>query len=457
MTSESDRVALVEGALDERKQQSGEVETETISWKGEPRVLPVVKLPIDMVLLNTRSHRIRAQLEDEPRGEAALADPWSDASQELASELLRKAHDDFESLRENLATEGQLDPGVVTRTGILINANTRCVALRDLGRADRQWIKVAVLPGTPRERELTELELELQVKEELKAEYPLTNQLLLIEDMARRYKRSTTEIAAALRWSPPKKVEQYRRILMLIREMQREADPPIPLTAFNDKLEQLKVLEKRYTSMFDRDPVEAVAYRRNWLVAALAGSSSVHDLRAVDVAWVDEFLRPRLADDNTVAPVLDHLLRKQEALTAVPRGVGRLDPDVVTEPPARTDVRPLLNTLVATDATVELPGLPEPVERENLVFAITRATKQAIRDKKAEDKAADRIDAPVKHLADGTQKLRAALKAYREVAASPTFAAKRRGMFSYELRRARKALSEVEAAYDQSADASSAS
>ena len=40
----------------------------------------------------------------------------------------------FEDLKANLGEVGQNDVGVVTRRGVLVNANTRAVALRDLGK-----------------------------------------------------------------------------------------------------------------------------------------------------------------------------------------------------------------------------------------------------------------------------------------------------------------------------------
>jgi hypothetical protein len=59
----------------------------------------------------------------------------------------------FERLKVNLAEEDQREAGVVTRAGLLVNGNTRAAALRDI---DKQYIRVAVLPGTrPRRRSTT--------------------------------------------------------------------------------------------------------------------------------------------------------------------------------------------------------------------------------------------------------------------------------------------------------------
>src|SRR3954467_7240653 len=95
--------------------------------------MPVIRVRLDSVVLNPRSHRIKSQLESDPGAKAAIEqDPDGEEAQGRIATLLR-ATAGFEALKRDLEHRDQRDPGIVTREGRLINANTRAVALTDLG------------------------------------------------------------------------------------------------------------------------------------------------------------------------------------------------------------------------------------------------------------------------------------------------------------------------------------
>src|SRR5947209_2225104 len=100
-------------------------------WKNQSKVFPLVRLGLEYLLLNPRSHRIRAQLESDMQTDLIRDDPFSDEAQEALARILRET-EGFARLKTNLAEEGQRDAGIVTSAGILVNANTRAVALREL-------------------------------------------------------------------------------------------------------------------------------------------------------------------------------------------------------------------------------------------------------------------------------------------------------------------------------------
>ena len=110
-------------------------ETVRVPWTSDERqLLDVIRIGVDEVLLNPQSHRIRSQLQDDPAWGELSKDPFSEAAQRTIERHVRNARepDEFEALKESLVRDGQTDPGVMTHTGFLINANTRAVALRDV-------------------------------------------------------------------------------------------------------------------------------------------------------------------------------------------------------------------------------------------------------------------------------------------------------------------------------------
>jgi hypothetical protein len=103
-------------------------EVARLPWSGrEPVLCPVIKIGVDEILLNHRSHRVRAQLEDDPEWKDLQKDPHSEAAQRLIERHVREARtlEEFAALKESLQREGQTHPGVMTHKGILVNANTR--------------------------------------------------------------------------------------------------------------------------------------------------------------------------------------------------------------------------------------------------------------------------------------------------------------------------------------------
>jgi hypothetical protein len=195
---------------------------------GEYKYCKVILIGADEVLLNPDSHRLRAQLQDDPRWAELSKEPFGDDAQRVLAEQVKAARsvEAFTALKESLLNEGQTHPGVMTHKGVLINANTRAVAIREFDDPSKRYLRLAVLPETAQQSELALLELRLQMQKELKEEYSLTNELLFVEEMYEKHKMPAMQIARDLRYFPdrPKKGEEEVKLrlqmLDLIRQMQ---------------------------------------------------------------------------------------------------------------------------------------------------------------------------------------------------------------------------------------------
>jgi len=319
MTEESRRQQIEKALAARLERPEPERYSYPLQWRGSERYFPIIELPLGVPLLNADSHRIRAELEA-PEYEFVRKERTTEQAQATLEELWKSAHRKFEKLRESLLVEGQTEPGVVTREGVLINGNTRLVALRELGR---EWIRVAVLESDARPPELADLELRLQVRETGHDTYRLSNELLFIHELRWEYKKTDEEIARALNWSPSRpaigkrRVELYSRLLQLVRETQRR-DPGLPTTFFDDegrgtgKLQQLKELELKYSELIDAGEIDQAGLLLDtWLVVARSGFSSVHQIRAVTQRddFVAEFLLPRLGEQQLIGERAEALVR----------------------------------------------------------------------------------------------------------------------------------------------------
>lgn len=458
MTEESRR-KQIEKALSARLERP---ETEKPSmplvWRNNAeKFFPVVDLPIDVPLLWADSHRIRAELEA-PDFEFVRKERTTEAAQTALHELWRKAHRKFDKLKESLEVEGQTEPGVISREGILINGNTRLVALRELGK---QWIRVAVLDSDVHPFELADLELRLQVRETGHDTYRLSNELLFIHEMRWEYKRTDEEIARQLNWTPSKpaigkkKVELYLRLLDLARKLQQR-DPHLPITFFDDesggtgKLQQLKELELRYSELLDAGETErANQLLDTWIVVARSGFASVHQIRPVTRRdnFVEDFLLPRLGEQELFGDRVDAIVGSTSTtISSTLPGLDDLAVDVDGDSGSgQPSLQALIGLLDAVDGSlVNSPALGGPHDAATVKSAIRSAVEGALRDHRAEDKAESELDAPVDALRKAAREVRRAAEAYIELRGTKEFERNVRGAFEYQFRQVRKHVRAME-------------
>ncbi len=452
--TEEARKRQVEQALAARAQKpESERHSHPLPWRGSEKYFPVIEVPLDVPLLNADSHRIRAELEA-PGYTEVRANKTSDEAQDVLASLWRIAHRKFDQLKESLSVEGQTEPGVMTRSGVMVNGNTRLVALRELKDPSRQWVRVAVLDGDSTATELAQLELRLQVRDPLRDPYKLSNELLFVEEMAREYSMPDEAIAFSLGWnlsSPAagrKRVALHRRLLDLIRQMQK-CDPLLPITFFDDKLQQLKELDQRYNELLSSGKsAECTQLLETWVLVARSGYSSVHQIRSVTRSkdFVGDYLIPRLGEQEMFAETAEELVAGAELETqpGLP-GLDDLGVSSLGDEPTGYNLRPLVDVVEeAVDTRVTLPGVPESVQADAAKAAITCAVDGAVKDYRADDKAEDELSAPVEALRKAGTEIRKATAAYKELRFTKEFERASKASFVYQLKHVRKYLRELE-------------
>jgi hypothetical protein len=299
--------AEIERVIEQRLkalEDGGVKETTTVEWRGTQKVLPVITMPVRQLFYNPDTHRIRAQRTLDPiRDSVVQSDPFSPAAQEYIRELLTgdpkdptHADPDFILLRDDLRDHGQQEPGVITRFGVLINGNTRCAALRELGRDD---IRVGVLPTDAALEDFTTLELALQLRRDFKREYSFVNFLLAIHEQV-ALGRPGAQIQREFRIRPDT-LERSQWILEFINKAikrSRVVDPSgaehaLRLIDFETHQGKLEELYRAYSALKSTDPDAADALLQSRLLA-LALNKSKTDLRLIDPKFFGDHLEQRL-------------------------------------------------------------------------------------------------------------------------------------------------------------------
>lgn len=407
--------------------KNGTGAAQKFEYKGETLPSPVVRIELDYVLLNPHSHRIGAQVQSRSADERALleTDPYGSEAQKLISQLLRET-EGYEGLKNILARDKQRDPGVMTISGILINANTRAVALRELGE---KYLDVVVLPADAGKTEFNELELRLQMAREGKQAYSFTSQLLFIEDLINSG-RSTTEIGVVLypdladdtsgQKEAASKVEQEVRLLALVRDVVSLGAGKTTFQDLDNSRQAFIEIDSDFQSMKNKNREVADLVKDAQLTAMISGLD-YRKIRAIDHNLIANYVLPAMEEETSFAGRTDALLAVASATDSDDSltGLDLLEDD----DPDDTEVsfRGLLALVASTDkeASVELPGTestpPATVSAKVLRNSIFEAFHLAIKAKVIDDQSGDTLTAPTRQLAAAAKNIDNALLAYEQV------------------------------------------
>lgn len=422
---------------------------------NEPRHCQVIKLHVDEVVLNPRSHRVRAQLEDDPEWAAHKDDPFSEAAQAVIQRQVREARtrEEFAALKDSLSNEGQADPGVVTSKGVLINANTRVVALRELDDPNKRYIRVAVLPDTMQEEELALLELRLQMQKELKVEYSLTNELLFIEELSVERAMPPAQIAKELRIGETVKkgeseVTLRLRLLDLLRTMQQVPKNGLRLTFFDSLgYEQLRDLHRAYSAVVDNDPTRAANILDAFLLSVSVGVTPVHQLRRIDPDFIPEYMLPQLEEDEIIGAQAAKLASLPTEEVVKPTGVGALLTGDGAADLTEVNVRGLIDIVTQRDHKVPIPGTNLVLERDDIKDAVKTAIINGVTEKRRDDSASDRLQAPIDRVRLAAKQLDNCKEASEGVIGTAEFGDSRRKSLEVAFKRLRKNFRALEAEF----------
>jgi len=455
--TQNERDQHISAMLKQRKADPPHTDGEVrIEVGGQSHLCPVITAKADMLLLNHNSHRIRSQLQDDPRWSELTKEPHSDAAQKVVAEYVKgsRSLERFEELKVSLL-RGQQEPGIITRRGVLINANTRAVAIREFEDPSKRLIQIAVLPENVNDQgDLSILELRLQMQREYKEDYTFTNHLLFIEEMEKEHGMSASQIAVYM-GIKEKDVKQRLQILDLIRQMQKMPDEPLKLTFFDEvALQQLVDLQSTYESLINKgDASGARKQLQTWLISVAAGVTNVHALRQVDGDFISLFAVPNLEDEDDIvagAALKIVLESRNTDIKESPVGADELsgeDEKDAGSADDEPDLSTLLNLVTQRENTITVPAqpgvTPVQVQKKDLAQAIGAAITIGTKDKKREVNKDKKIETPAANLKQAREHLKVALDALTTVHADDDFKATQQKSVGFEFDKLRKAVKDA--------------
>lgn len=198
MQLSSERARLI----DEHPCLASEVGKWPIEIGGVKTVLPFYAFPMDILCYNANNGRLAM---DRRQWEADNGRRLDGCSREdayiLRDMLLTLDEDKTLALKEDIRKKGQMEPGVISNDGVVINGNRRMAVIEELHREEPtgKWetLEAVRLPKEISEKDLWKIEAGLQLSKDRVAEYHPVNELLKIKEGVDRA-LTPEEVAAAM-------------------------------------------------------------------------------------------------------------------------------------------------------------------------------------------------------------------------------------------------------------------
>lgn len=435
MISRQARINLVEQAVN--AVGPDHQERRPLPWRGQDVSFPVVQIPVTHALLNPYSHRIKAQIGSlGAAGEVITTDPFGDDAQKRIADIIRTTSG-FARIKATLARDKQQEPGVMTRAGVLINGNTRLVALRELNVG---YIKVQILPSDATPAELTELELGFQMRPEVRQEYSFTNGLLFIKDLlddgwsperiGLEMDRSLDKAKEADRRKAVERIETDARLLQLIETIRAMSGGKIPYEYFDAEIQNIRDIDSTYEAQRKKNLPEAPRVRDAKIVGMLA-DLDYRKVREIDDTLLNRYVLPALEEEEPLKGIAAAVVNGVADSSGGDElfGLDILDGLTDTGDGGHDGVSllPIYQLLANADedGEVVLPatddGAVNTMPTRHFVASVNKALTLAIDIKEQDTKGRDQLLSPMRHLSLAASSCDRARDALKAVAADQGF------------------------------------
>jgi hypothetical protein len=187
VSREKEVEAMMETVRKDAEASKQPLERRSIELKGKKEILEVFPVPLGMLRFNIRNGRFAAELLEKEGQMGRELDPNNPDDDKTIHKLLLDINpSETEYLKDDLKLKGQIDPGLITYDGYLINGNRRMAVLRELynetEKGEYNYIYVQVLPRSLTAQDLWSIEAGLQLSRDTKLEYSPINQLLKLRE-----------------------------------------------------------------------------------------------------------------------------------------------------------------------------------------------------------------------------------------------------------------------------------
>lgn len=190
-----------------------------VKWRGEDIHPPIIKVDKHFLRYRLQSGRTKRKQIEYVEMHLNLErdlfeDPESEIAQKAQHEILLGMIDEA-GLKKDLYGEGQQQPAIITYDGYVLNGNRRLAAIRENDKI--QFMDCVVLPKSANPKDLYELEIDLQMAKETKADYNWVDELLhLREGLENQQIRESEKVLAKKMKISPQQLKNKLDMLRLV-------------------------------------------------------------------------------------------------------------------------------------------------------------------------------------------------------------------------------------------------
>lgn len=218
---ETTRSKALQGYLKNHPNQLVENQTMHISYAGKVHQHKLYRIPIEMLFHNIRNGRFAAELlEREEQLKRSLDATKEKDAVEIRKLLLNQNEGETLALAKDIKDNGQLEPGIITFDGAVINANRRLAIMHklfhDTKKDNYRYLMAGILPQGVDEADLWKIEAGLQFGRDFRLQYGGVNELLKLREGEKQGLKPKDISVALLGRFTEKQVEEKLAILNLI-------------------------------------------------------------------------------------------------------------------------------------------------------------------------------------------------------------------------------------------------
>jgi len=202
-----------------------------VELAGEINTLAVYHIPMKYLLFNIRNGRFAAELLEKEEQLRRKLDPTLEQDARIIRKLLlEQSESETAALTEDLKLHGQLEPGIITFDGAVINGNRRMAILKTLFEETHEpkfdYLNVARLPEQVDQKDLWRVEAGLQFAKDFRLEYGPINELLKLREGLQQGLSAEDISKSLLGRYTAKKVNEKFEVLKLIDSYLRQIKRP---------------------------------------------------------------------------------------------------------------------------------------------------------------------------------------------------------------------------------------
>lgn len=190
---------------------------------GQKRILPFYRFPIGdsgLLCYNVNNGRLAIDMREWQQVNCRMLDATIPEDAAIVRDMILKLDlDKTKTLKEDMRKKSQMEPGVITHDGFVINGNRRMAVLWELHNAEPtgKWLLLDAvrLPEEITEQDIWKIEAGLQLSKDKIAEYHPVNELLKIKQ-GLNTQLTFKEIAAAMYGYTEEEIKEANDRLQII-------------------------------------------------------------------------------------------------------------------------------------------------------------------------------------------------------------------------------------------------